>query len=137
LGDLPYPNLSLSQLLTYKRKDYFQIRKGGLRLLKIKSLIILQKKKLGSSHKRRRKKAPRRDRYITSFTTAEALTYLLKGWTEDLIDIGAPESLKATVKLMWMKYLSKIGISIEAEKVESKISNAPTFRDLQVRYLSS
>jgi hypothetical protein len=55
--------------------------------------------------KKVRKKA---SKYQVAFTTSDVYTYYLKGWTQDLIDLGGSPSTLETVKLLWCQYLKKV-----------------------------
>ena len=44
--------------------------------------------------------------FKVSFTTIEALTYILKQWVEEVVALGAHESLRDTVSQLWFRYLA-------------------------------
>lgn len=53
-------------------------------------------------------------------TSWEVLNYILKGITEEMIELGAKPSLKIIVLQLWASYLQKLEIAFTSVQVERK-----------------
>lgn len=85
-----------------------------------------------SVRKRSGKKKRRGDRTKKSvqFSSIDVFTFILKGWTEEAIELGASESLKPLVRALWMNYLKQIKMAFTDKPGLSKY---PAYRDVQTK----
>jgi hypothetical protein len=84
---------------------------------------------------KKRKKASRRagsKKFQVSFTTADALSYILKAWVNDVIRLGAKPTLKSVVMSLWARYLQKMGVAFVGANQKCGVGIVPSFRDVQV-----
>jgi hypothetical protein len=86
----------------------------------------LRTKSLGASDKGgRRRRKRKRERHLTSFKDAEVFTFILKGWVEEAIELGASDKLIDIVSVLWTNYLQKLQLAFMRDDA---IPKSPSFR---------
>ena len=73
-----------------------------------------------------------------SFTTADAFTFVICAWVDEVVSLGVSPNLKSTVLSLWAKYLRQMQVAFVEDRhcrrrqVQPGPGLAPSFRDVQV-----
>ena len=102
----------------------------GLQGLHKQTLKSTKDQELSKSQKVTVKK---RTRSKTRFSSIDAYTFIFKGWTEELIELGASPAIRQAVLTLWSRYLNVNSYACLREGQVKRYLHGPRgFRDMQL-----
>ena len=92
-----------------------------------------EQKRIGKRrHKKSTKKKRGDDRFKTSFTSFDAFGCILDRWIDEVIVLGAKDTLRFVAKQLWFNYMKEAGVAYQDGNKEESTSKMPSYRDIQV-----